>query len=219
MDLRIIKVVDLLPVLRVDLQNSYPLVLELTGEGYQHTAVVAVNGMDMPKRSAAEYGYTVVSPNTILVQPPPSMQEALISSILVFGDTANRVENASIEFELTSLSPARGLVAVVQQFLRLLLASPGSDLFEPTQGGGLGNIAGVVLTDENFAGLSTRALAAVKKCAADLRDSQLFANIPSSERLLDVIPINITIGTAGGGIDLQLEFQTETQRAITKVGV
>lgn len=219
MDLRIIKMLDVLPVTKVDMISYSPQTLELTGRNYQNTQSVFVNDVSMPLRSADDYGYTILSPSVINVELPLSMLDVVINRVVVFGNTDTLYETASIEFNLLNFTAVSGLSGVVQQFLKLFLTSPGTDRFKPTSGGGVKNMAGVTLDDQGRQGIAAKLMLSAKKCAAEIRASQTSGFIPPEERLVDVIIGEVGFRTETGTTEIRLEVETEAQHAVVKVGV
>ena len=80
-------------------------------------------------------------------------------------------------------------------------------------------MAGVALTDSNYQGLSAKIATAVKKCAREIRESQMLSSALSTERLVDVLLIDLSTDPGASAIEMALEFQTEAQRAVIKLGV
>lgn len=219
MDLRIIKILDILPVTKVDLADYSPQILTLTGRSFQYTQSVFVNDLSMPLRTTAEYGYTIISPTSMNVELPDSMLEHVINKVIVFGNTSTLYESASIDFNLTSISDVRGISNVVQQFLTLFLTSPGTDKFDRTSGGGVKNMAGITLDEPGRQGLAAKLMLSAKKCAEEIRASQVAGTIPPEERLVEVAVAHVGFRPESGVTEISLEFETEAQRAIIKVGV
>lgn len=219
MDLRVIKILDILPVTRIDLTGYSPMILVLTGRSFLETQSVFVNDVSMPLKSAAEYGYTLISPSTIHVELPASMTETVISKVVVFGNTSTLYETASIEFSLVGLNQIRGISCVVQQFLKLFLTTPGTDKFKRNSGGGIKNMAGVTLDDQGRQGIAARLMLSAKKCSEEIRASQMSGYILPEERLVEVIIGEVGFHTETGTTEIKLEIETEARRAIIKIGV
>jgi len=220
MDLRVIKILDVLPITRVDLADYSPQTLALSGRSFQYTQSVFVNDLSMPLRTTAAFGYTVISPNLIHVELPAAMSDQVISKIIVLGNTSILYETSSIEFSLVSITPVQGISGVVQQFLKLFLTTPGTDLFNRSSGGGIKNMAGITLNDPARQGIAVKLMVAAKKCTEEIRASQsICTSIPPEERLVDVAIGSVSFREESGDAEIELEFETEAQRAIIKVGV
>lgn len=219
MDLRVIKILDILPVTRIDLLGYSPIVLSLTGRSFLETQSVFINDVSMPLKTTGAHGYTIVSSSSMHVELPATMTDTVINKIVVFGNTSTLYETSSIEFNLVGLNQIRGISGVVQQFLKLFLTTPGTDKFRRNSGGGIKNMAGVTLDDQGRQGIAAKLMLSARKCSEEIRASQMSGYILPEERLVDVIIGEVGFNVETGATEIRLEVETEARRAVIKIGV
>ena len=220
-DLRVIKTTDILPIVKIDSPSYAPLILMLTGRGFDFATKVYVNKTAVePTTADKEAGFAVLSNTQIKVTVPKKLWDKVIEEVVVYGDSYSYVETTGVSLLMPGITAARGLTKAVQQFLYLLFTTPGTNLFSKSVGGGLGNLAGFTVDKSNVQGLIAKIHLAIKKCVRDIRSSQVRnANLSPEERLVDVIPVDASYDALSGTINVKLEFQTEVQSAIANVGV
>ncbi len=98
--------------------------------------------------------------------------------------TGNRVE---IGFRRPINPKLRGLSKLAQEFILMLLRTPGFDSFQPDLGGGLRAIGGV--QDEQRIKEVVRGV--VDKTISNVRSVQIGQGLPTNERLLTATVVNV----------------------------
>lgn len=223
MDIRIIEAVDILPVTKVDATSIIPLVLVVTGRGFSRAQKAYVNGISLDVLSAGDttsFGMQVLSDTQVRLRPPESLWGAVLHSVTIVGESIVSLrETTDVTFVFRAFRPVSGISKAFQQFLKLLLTSPGTDLFNPDSGGGLGRPAGVLIKPENEQGMATRVHVAVKKCVQDMRRAQQGIQISPEEKLLDVKVLGVFFNQANLELQIRMEFQTQSGAALVSVGV
>jgi len=221
MDIRIINAIDILPVTNIDLISVLPFQVELKGAGFMNATSVYINATQLfPKATAGSaYGFTIISDNNILIDVPELLWETVIERVVVLGDTQTLTENTKIEFDLTALRPVSGISKVLQQFVKILMTTTGTNAFRPSEGGDIAHLAGANMDSSGVQGIVSRIQLGIKKCTRDLRNSQRYLNIPGEERILGVYPIDISYDSATASVDVKMEFQTQLTGAVVHVGV
>lgn len=179
-DLKILVVRDLLPLTKVDYApNVVPLSLVIVGEKLDQATVVYINDIESPE-------FVVVSKNRIVAQIPTSQRDTQIRKVAVVATVPALNRKSLLHFEVTSsVGSIKGLERLVQNYVKLLLQTPGSDKFNPNEGGGVLRLIGRNVSK----GDSKNLQAAIIGCIGRAKD-QLVARqgrnsrIPSDERLL-----------------------------------
>jgi hypothetical protein len=187
--LEVVRFRDLLPVLAIPgfVKGLSPLTVELRGTDFSSAETVNINETPVPE-------FMIVSKTTIYAQLPSS--DSPISSIEVLSSRFSRdVESAMFSFEIGNKTrKVDGVLKLVQMFTKWILQSPGSDLFNPTRGGGLQQIVGKVATGKDMQPVFASITRAVNATVSQIRAAQInVPQLPLSERLLSATLIDMKI--------------------------
>lgn len=189
-DIRVAKLKNSLVVKNVVKVSSNPAILQITGEKFESATEVLINNISAQQWVATEN-------DIILVYLPASLSTVPITSVAVITeDFVKNIPNL-VYFEIgNKIQAVEGIQKLIQNFVKILLQSPGSNKFQSV-GGGLLKIAGQSLINGD------------KTARTDIIDaitrtkSYLFSahsknpKIPLSEKLLDVQILSITVGENG----------------------
>lgn len=131
-DLQVIEIRDLLKVLGVrPVPMSDPPALDIRGIDFQHADEVLINDVKSPS-------VVIASNNQLLAQIPENEEISIIRSIIIVSNRLTRTDRSKINFRLSdSPKMVDGMERLIQTFLKILLQTPGSDIFVPDAGGGL----------------------------------------------------------------------------------
>lgn len=227
-DLKLINAVDSLPVNSTDLESAFPLVLLVTGEHFDFATQVVVNYASIPNGPEVD-GITettgcfqIISADTIRVVCPRSLWSTRIERIFVLGeDVVQLQEITQLSFSLTSFRAVGGITKVMQNLCKLLKTTPGSDFFQPSQGGGLHEFVGMTLDRTNAQGFVSKLHLAIRRCVDDIKKSQRGREwkLPADEILLDAIPVDVGFDPDALSISVILSVQTAARQTIVKMGV
>ena len=127
----------------------------------------------------------IISKSTVFAQLPEGVNQ--ISTIEVVSSNFTRVTTASkITFELGDKTrKVEGILKLVQLFTKWILMTPGSDIFNPSRGGGLQQIVGRVTTTRNLQPVNASLTRAVDTTVSQIRTAQSnVPGLPLDERLL-----------------------------------
>jgi len=227
-DLKLINAVDSLPVTSADIESLYPLVVVLTGHNFDFAAQVVLNyvtipsGPDVDGIADTTGSFQIISPDTIRVVCPKSLWSKRLERIFVLGeDVVQLNEITQLSFGFNNFKPVGGMTKVMQHFCKLLRTTPGSDFFEPDQGGGLQEFVGMTLDRTNAQGFIAKLHLAIRRCADDIKKSQRGREwkLPPDEILLDVIPVDVGFDAEALSISVILNVQTAARQAVVKMGV
>lgn len=173
---QIVRILDVAEITKIEnAQGVSPRALLVHGKDFRHTEQVLVHGIYAPE-------FVIVDQYTLLVQVPTALVDATIYDVSVFSSNFSLTERSLLNFGVGArLKSATGILRLVQTFSRLLLRTPGSNIFKKTLGGGILGIIGKNITETTAADISV----GVRKVAADIiaRQSPV-REIPPSERLL-----------------------------------
>jgi hypothetical protein len=174
-----IQVVRLLDVLRVnEIRNATgvsPRSIIVKGQDFENVESVLINGMEAPE-------FVVYSTTELIAEVPEAISDSIITEVMVLSSALTLTERSVVEFTFgTRPRKVHGMLRLMQSFLRLLLRSPGSNLFHPRSGGGLLRRIGDVASRQTAADVAI-AINSTKQYLINVQTAE--RNIPPSERLL-----------------------------------
>lgn len=155
-----------------------PLVIKLEGEDFSNVDEVLVNDVKVNE-------FIVVNRKEMLVTMPGSVRQ--VRTVSVRSSNFTRTASASIvDYKVGNKTRAiSGILRLTQLFVRYLLTSPGSDIFNPGEGGGLQDAIGVLGSTNKTAPILAAVSRSVQQAADQIVRNQLRqTNLPLDERLL-----------------------------------
>lgn len=164
--------------------SFYSGVLELVGSDFSKTQRVKVNSTDVP--------YSVISESRLMCAIPDGSTTIDSVDVITTSTTINR--RTYFEYMVgESPTVVAGMQKLIQQFVKLLMTTPGSDVFNPTSGAGLQGFVGTNFSPQNPSSLVAQVTLRILQCGIDMTARQTIAGIPSNERLSDVEVLGIDI--------------------------
>jgi len=110
--------------------DRIPRTLEIVGEDFSSVDEVLINDHPSPD-------VVVVSNTKLWAQVPDQLRLHRITSVTVLSNTLVLNNKSLIRFRIgPTPGKIRGILRLVQLFLKLLFTTPGSDIFSPSSGGG-----------------------------------------------------------------------------------
>ena len=175
--------------------------------------ILQINGKDLGKAvrvrvNGKEQKFAIVSETTVVSTLPE--RDLSIRSVEVI-NTSKTINRRSF-FEYLIGSPHRkveGVAKLVQQFVKLLLTTPGTDVFNPDIGGGLQRFPGKRVNMDNPQSLVTQTVLSVVSTASKITAQQLRSNLPPEETLSDVQVLDVGVDPSDPSImELSLKLNT-----------
>jgi len=179
-DIKILTIRDILPISKVEfVANLTPLSIRLVGEKLDQATTVYINDREAPE-------FVVLSKNRLVAQVPSSEVRSIINKVVVVAEKPAAGRNSLLHFEMAgSFHSIQGIERLVQHFCKLLLQTPGSDRFSPSDGGGLLKIVGRNVSRGDAKSLQASVVGAVSRTRDQILSQQATnSRIPSDERLL-----------------------------------
>ena len=175
MDFQIIAYQDTAPIRRVGISSSPgPRALDLAGSGFVDVAEVRINGVPSPE-------FLVLSDSRIIAQMPVGHEDRFIGTVVVLTARYGSSGAAVVRFrQAGGRQEASGLTRLVQTYLTVLLSSRGSDIFNPTAGGGLRDIISTSAQNRSIHALVSLALS---RTTDQVISMQVASRAPLSEKL------------------------------------
>lgn len=180
LDLKIMAVRDILPIAAVDFARGIsPLSLDITGQGYSAATSVVINEMPAPE-------FIVMSDTQIIAEIPSTQANSPIRRVAVYAEKPRPSISSVLLFEAgRSVRALHGIERMVQQFVKLLLQTPGSDKFAKDQGGGLLSMVGRNVDPRDKRGIQTVVVSAIDRTRDQMIALQSrVKSLPNDERLL-----------------------------------
>lgn len=201
-DLKIANIRDVLPIISVEKVSDNPPTLEIRGSSFLRTTVVMINDINSPE-------FIVLSDERILTQIPESQKNEVITSIKVVSESLVAGKTSLLHFELSNFRIVSGTQRLVQFFVKLLLQSPGSDIFNKDIGGGLLKMIGQNDTLNSGRSVKSSILDAITRIKNYIITNQnQNPSIPLNEKLLDVKVNSLTFDETRTEINLNLTITT-----------
>ena len=119
--------------------------LDIRGRDFTGAAAILINGYKSPT-------FVVISDTRVLADVPQSQFGVPIRTVSVLRTTTANSENTVISFEAAVPSMlVTPQTYLVQRVLKILLTTPGTDIFRPSSGGGLLSVIGPTPIDPSAA--------------------------------------------------------------------
>lgn len=163
-----------------------PVTIELKGEDFSTVDFVEVNNIRSPS-------VVIVDSQTLWVQLP---SDGPVDSIKILSTQFTRTAQASeIRYLVGDKTRASaGVRRLVQLFIKWLLQSPGSDIFNDARGGGVQSLIGLAASSKRMEGVTAGLTQAVSRTAQQIREMQLdVEGLTLEERLLEARMLNINV--------------------------
>lgn len=153
--------------------------IEVVGEDFSSVERIYINEVSAPE-------FIVVNKHKMYVQLPEAALSS-ISSIEVVSSNFTRLGAGSkVSYELgNKTKTVSGLLKLVQLFIKWMLQSPNSDIFNPERGGGLQELVGKLDSDKQLNVVLASVSRSVQNTVAQIRAAQArVLGLQLSERLL-----------------------------------
>lgn len=164
--------------------SFYSGILQLRGDDFSSAQRVKINNTDVQ--------FSIVSKTEIMCDLPKNASN--IDSVDVI--TSSKTINRRTYFEyMVGESPAKvmGTQKLIQQFVKLLMTTPGSDIFNPASGAGLQGFVGTNFSPDNANSVVAQVTFRVIQCGLDMTLRQTVAGVPADERLSDVQVLGVSV--------------------------
>lgn len=199
-DLHIVQLQGLRRIYGVDMSPSGKLLLR--GSRLSDAVGVRINGVTTET-------FTVLSPNLIEVDAPAGAVLHEVDVLTAATDGAS----GRMSF-LLGRTPRKvqGLSKVVQQFVTLLLTTPGSDIFHPRRGGGLLSVLKGSLHPQHKETYTAPVMAAFTRAQRQMQADQVRLQLPPEERLASVSVTHVSFEPKSSAVSVSALFESAAGR-------
>ena len=179
-------------------------ILQLTGKKFDKAVSVQVNKTNQE--------FSVVDQHTILCTLPE--KASVIESVEVITTAKKINRNSVFSYLLTdNVNAVSGETKLIQQFIKVLLTTPGSDHFAPTVGGNMQNWVNQNQPYGSSQALVAKTVLNIVNVAARFSAGQTLAGVPPEERLSDVQVLNVGFAADDPSLmELSLRLNTFARR-------
>lgn len=159
--------------------------LEIKGEDFRSAETIIINDSKAPE-------FVIVNKQTIYAQIPEGTKQIRTISILSSNFTTTSIAS-KVTFQVgTKTKTVSGMLKLVQLFVKVLLQSPGSDVFDQDIGGGLQDLIGLITSTKRSDKVLGAISQAVSQTESQIRRAQLDTpGIPLTERLLGATLLDV----------------------------
>jgi hypothetical protein len=198
----IIRLADLLPVTSfVNAAGVTPRSLLITGTDFVNVESVLIGGIPAPE-------FVLLGKNQLLAQVPSFLVDEAITEVSVFAYALRATRRSLVEFTVgTRPRKVRGILRLLQNYIRILLRTPGTNRFHKNSGGGLRRGIGQNLSVSAAADV----VASVSRTTSYFLGVQARdGGIPPSERLLSASVENVVSDPGTGTLYVTISLLTHT---------
>lgn len=182
-------------------------ILQLRGDKFNKAVAVYVNKRTVP--------FTVMNNQMILCSLPPKAQAIEDVEVITNSKSINR---RSMFAYLFSSEPqtVEGEFKLVQQFIKVLMTTPGSDVFDKKTGGNLQNWVGQNTPTSNPSVLVAKTTLKIIQAGLMFSARQGWGQLPPTERLSDVEVLSVNYDKDDPSVvNLTIRLNTFARRQAT----
>ncbi len=214
-DIQIIRLLDVLTVTRVEeAVGVTPRSVVIYGDDFASVESVFLNGFPSPE-------FVVFRDDRIIAQVPAETLLAPITDIFVLSKQLTLTQRSLVEFTFgTRPEKTSGIFKLMQTFVRLLIRTPGSNVFHRRGGGGLfqkiGSTIGAGANRDRAAADATVAVSLTRQHIINIQTPE--RNITPSERLLSASVSALDVDPQNGTLTMSIDLVSHSgQRGIATI--
>lgn len=188
--LEVIKFRDLIPIQSIPryVPGFDVPTIEIFGEDFSSVEKILVNESPSPE-------FIIINKHSLYVQLPLSAQTS-ISTIEVLSSKFTRTTQSSkVSYELGDKTrTVSGILKLIQLFVKWIMQSPNSDIFNPERGGGLQELVGNFSSTKQMDRILSSLTRAVGNTTTQIRAAQTnIPGLPLNERLLSAEIVDLDV--------------------------
>jgi hypothetical protein len=209
LDFQVVFAQEIVPINSVTLLRGVtPLSLDIIGQDFTAVDEVRINDLVSPD-------VIVLSKTRLLAQVPDGAKNQLPTSINVISNRLGTTDKSVLRFRVGRVaSGVSGTLRLLQLFLKLLLTTPGRDIFAPKLGGGALRNIGVSFGKDGGGNIVSDFIVAVSSTqrqivAIQSRDPSL----PNEERLLAAKVLSAAFNRNESALVVSVEITSQAGKA------
>lgn len=208
-DFQVVFAQQIIPIDSVKiLQGVNPASLDVIGQDFRSVDEVRINDIVSPD-------VVIVSRRRLLAQIPSQLQNQVPRTVIVISNQLAMTEKSILRFRVGQVpSAVGGIMRLVQLFLKILITTPGRDIFSPRIGAGALKNLGATFGEDQGGSIVSDFIVAVATTqrqivAIQSRDPSL----PSSERLLSAKIVSAGYNREEAALVVSIEITSQAGRA------
>jgi phage baseplate assembly protein W len=178
-DIRVVQAKTALRVTSVSpIRGFLPYSIIVMGEDFQLAEEVLYNGVPADE-------FVISSTTRLIVKIPDSQVGQPLNSVIVMSPSPTVDHDAVVTLEIPRLGrEVSGMNRLVQDWVTIFLTTPGSDIFNPTYGGGARAIIGKPMTHDGKSAMAELSLAVNRTREQLVQIQSKLLRLPPSEKLM-----------------------------------
>jgi hypothetical protein len=202
MDIQFVLLQDALQLLGTrEVPDLVPRSVEVVGKDFHYAVEVFINDVKSPS-------FVVTSSRTLIAQVPLEYATAEIRSISVLSSNFTATFKSKVSFKFgDDPSGATGIKFLMQNFLKVLLTTPGTDSFSKTVGGNALKSVGNTFDKASASAIVSDFTIAVNRTAQQIRSVQARqGGLTEDERLLSASMLHVRFDPATSTLVARVEL-------------
>jgi phage baseplate assembly protein W len=197
-DYQVLSFRDAASLTKIDVFSYDPYTLDIHGEHFKAVSEVLINGERAPE-------FIVLSPRRLLAEVPRRQAKAQIRTVRVLLSRHGVTETSMLALKaVVPGARATGFTRLMQSYMRILFTDPGTDIQNPTLGGGLGRLLG---SAGDTGELRTTASQAVQRAEEHLTRIQARAlGLLAAEKLQSVTLLSAEYNAATTAVSIKIRI-------------
>jgi hypothetical protein len=190
------------------LPGMVPRTLSIIGQDFTSIDQVLINDIASPD-------IVILSKTKLLAQVPAQLVNATLSSVTAVSNRLMIGPRSIIKFQIgTTPSKVSGILRLVQVFLKILLTTPGIDIFAPRIGGAATRDLGLTFGKDQGGSIVSDIIIAVNTTQKQIVTIQgRDPSIPRDERLLSATVTAATYNRAEAALIVSTEIVSQAGRS------
>jgi hypothetical protein len=209
-DLQTISPQEIVTLSQVRVIPGPPRVVAVTGDDFRSVDEVLINQVPSPD-------VVIVDKNRLLAQVPDTALLDRIHDVQVLSKKLTLSDRSQLRIRI-GRTPGRvtGIMRLMQLFLKILLTTPGKDIFSPKIGGGALKNVGSTFGAGDGGDIVNDFVIAVDNTSRQIIAIQgRTSTIPKDERLLGAKVLSAVYNKSVGGIDVSVQITSQAGREAT----
>jgi hypothetical protein len=190
-----------------ELPSASPRQIDVLGQDFRAVDEVIINGQESPS-------VTILSQNRLIATVPEGVGSDPVQTVSVLSNRLTLTKSSMLRFRLGDVTQkTRGIMKLMQLFLKLLFTRPGRDIFAKPLGGDALRSLGRTFSKSEGGSIVSEFIIAVDRASRQIvalqaRDTTL----PRDERLLSAQVLSAQFDNELGGLIVSVELTNQAGR-------
>jgi len=188
--------------------GTTPILLDVVGEDFSSIDVVEINEIEAP-------AFFILSRTRMLVQMPDGLATTQIRNVTIISRKFVLTEKSLLRFRVGRVpSKVSGTMRLVQLFLKVLLTTAGTDIFNRKMGGSATKNLSRTFSGKASTAITSDFVVSVQNTVRQITAMQSrTAGLPASEKLLNAKVLKAQFSPLEAALLVTIEVSSQTGRA------